>query len=48
MYGAHPEVPHWSENGEIILGKMRDGHRGLIVPYRFLEPYALLETWPGE
>ena len=36
------------EYGEIILGKMRDGQRGLIVPYRFLEPYALIEDWPGD
>jgi hypothetical protein len=39
---------HWAEYGEIILGKMRDGQRGLIVSYRFLETYALIEDWPGD
>lgn len=48
MYEARPEDCHWAEYGEIILGKMRDGQRGLIVPYRFIEPYALIEAWPGD
>lgn len=48
MCEARPQEPHWSEYGEIILGKMRDGQRGLIVPYRFVEPYALIEAWPSE
>jgi replicative DNA helicase len=48
MYEARPQDCHWAEYGEIILGKMRDGQRGLIVPYRFLEPYASIEDWPGD
>lgn len=48
MYEARPQDCHWSEYGEIILGKMRDGQRGLIVPYRFVEPYALIEEWPSD
>lgn len=38
---------HWNEYGEIILGKMRDGKRGLIVPFRFIEQYAAIEEWPS-
>lgn len=48
MYEARPQDKAWPEYGEIILGKMRDGQRGLIVPYRFQEPYALMEDWPSD
>lgn len=38
----------WREYSEICLGKVRDGQRGAIIPYRFLEQFTAIEDWPKE
>lgn len=48
LYEQRPQVPHWNEYGEIILGKMRDGQRGLMIPFRFKEQYTAISDWPHE
>lgn len=48
LYEQRPQVPHWNEYGEVILGKMRDGQRGLMIPFRFKEQYTAISDWPHE
>lgn len=48
LYEERPTSVSWSEYGEIILAKVRDGQRGKILPYRFLAPFTAIEPWPQD
>ena len=48
LYEQRPQVPNWNRYAECIAGKMREGPRGTIVPFCFLEEYTAIEAWPRE
>ena len=45
---ALSHVPHYEQYAEAIAGKMREGPRGIIVPFCYWDEFTAIEPWPRE